>query len=658
MNILGLSGGLDPSASFASGLRVFQHSNPHDSAAALLKDGELIAAVEEERLTRIKHTDRFAAGAIMECCRIAHIEPAEIDLVTYYGSEGGWNNFLRRTAISKLPELIGKDIRELICNAFERDLGLLLKREAIHFVDHHLAHASCVYRLSGFDPALVITIDGAGDELSGSISIGSDDVLLRVQQISQSDSLGALYRLFTQLIGFGPFDEYKVMGLAGFGDSKRLNHDFNSIVSLGPNGSYSINWAAIPQVLKRSGLAHQESLETRADFAAAIQGLLERTVLHVVSHFRHATGMENLCLAGGVTLNCSLVSQIEKHGLFTKVFVAPAAHDAGCAMGAAMQVYSEQPYAKTINVRSKVYLGNELGTQSHISDLLLRWSGLVSATRTSRRTSDAAQLLAAGLVIGWAQGRAEFGPRALGNRSILADPRPMHIKDRINSTIKGREEFRPLAPAVIEEQASKYFEFKGSANLPYMTTIVRVKPEWADTLQAITHVDGTARIQTVNQCQNPVFYDLLKNFSTLSGIPILLNTSLNTAFEPIVNSAEDVLATFITSGLDALLLEDWLIRPLPEIASKLANLRLSLPPTVSKHHVFYSAAAPSRTKIFLHSEGAHDPFLISAELSSLLELSDGSKPVDSLLFEVTNDPQRLSDELFDAWKHRLVHLRP
>ena len=328
---------------------------------------------------------------------------------------------------------------------------------------------------------------------------------------------------------------------------------------------------------------HEPFAQIDRDAAASLQETLETIVLHVLAHHRAATGLRHLCLAGGVAHNCSMNGQILRSGLFGRVFVQPVAHDAGAALGAAQHAaFRHGQSGRTREPLTHVYLGPDLPPPTGIEAVLSRWRHFLDFTREDDICRRAATLIAEGRVIGWVQGRSEFGPRALGNRSILADPRPARNKDRINAMVKKREGYRPFAPSVLRENAHLYFEIREDEEFPFMIFVVGVRPEMRELLGAVTHVDGTARIHTVTRGTNDRYWRLIDSFRDLTGVPILLNTSFNNNAEPIVDSATDAIVTYLTTGLDDLVIGDYLVRkkpvPLPQL---LAGARATLPEHVA-----------------------------------------------------------------------------
>jgi carbamoyltransferase len=584
MTVLGLTGGLDAA-----------HDNEyalpfdfiHDAAAVLVRDGRVVAAVEEERLNRIKHTNKAPRLALRFCLEQAGIGPGELDAVAFYATEPYCQRVLQTLQLSnfRLRELLTP--RSMVQRFFRQALGQDFPAAKIHFVGHHWAHAVSAYALSGFDSALVVTLDGQGEGVSGMVYDGRGRELKLLRQIPEQHSLGYLYRDVIKFLGYEMFDEYKVMGMAPYGDAAKHRALFQTFYELLPGGEYRLHLDRVFALFRVTPPRRQggEFTPDHQDIAAALQAATEEIGLHVLKHFRQATGHTRLCLAGGVAHNCSLNGSVLYSGLFEKIFVQPAAHDAGCALGAALAVERQLQPAVRIAPLADVFWGPLAGTAPEIAGALAGWGVFVQAEQPADIVARTADLLAAGQVIGWVQGRSEFGPRALGNRSILADPRPAENKAIINRMVKKREAYRPFAPSVLAESVDEYFvTTPGQKDFPYMSVVLQVRPAWREKLGAVTHVDGTARVQTVARDAHPRYWELIRAFGQRTGVPILLNTSFNNHAEPIVDSARDAVACFLTTGLQALVIGDWLVTKRAEAEvppSAWLALRIEIPVTVA-----------------------------------------------------------------------------
>ncbi len=561
MIVLGLSGAFNlPEQTYIPNLPTWFF---HDAAAAVVRDGEVLAAVEEERVSRIKHTNLFPLGAAKAALRTVNIRPADIDAFAYYFREDYINGELGLQCLSNRNVPLC-DARGLIVERLSTGFGIDVSAKALCFVDHHKAHAHLTYHHAGFREALVGVFDGNGEEHSITIFAAKDGGMKRLKTEPPEKSFGHLYSIAIELLGYGGFDEYKVMGLAPYGDPNRFRSLFLDLIDFRPEGQYRLDVGRVRLHFLRSGILPRRRgvplEQIHADFAAALQESLETLVIHLLKYWRDRTGLHSLCLAGGVAQNCSMNGQIARSGLFKRIFVHPAAHDAGAAVGAALIVSTKHAGRVSSQPIKHVAWGMPIDA-GEVESLLARWSDFFEVVTTSDITSTAAQLLATGQIIGWARGRMEFGPRALGQRSILADPRPSANRERINSIIKKREAYRPFAPMVLAAECEKWFELSAtSCNLDFMIFTVPVKSQYRKLLGAVTHVDGSARVQVVSPDVLPDTAELLEKFARITGIPILLNTSFNIDAEPIVGTAGEALLCFIGTELDALVLGDRVIK--------------------------------------------------------------------------------------------------
>ncbi len=435
-------------------------------------------------------------------------------------------------------------------------------------VPHHLAHAASAFHASGFSEAVILTLDGAGEVESSLLAVGREGSIEPLRRWYLPTSLGTLYLIITVFLGFRSLDdEYKVMGLSAYGDASRYRAVFEEIVRLEDDGMYSTALLAHPEfgdwLVAELGepRTRTETIEARhADIAAALQEAIERAALHALRHARNTTAIDSLCLAGGVALNCAMNGVVARSGLFRRIFVQPASSDEGCSIGSAL-------YASGDRLRlSKAawphaYLGPAF-SDAEIERALEPLRDTVAWSVPEDPAVSAARELELGKVHGWFQGRMEFGPRALGNRSILADPRDPAMKDRINRKVKRREPFRPFAPAVLEEEAEVYFDMTGLKSSPYMLFTVPVLKGASNELPAVTHVDGTARVQTVSREANPLFWRLISAFKDLTGLPVVLNTSFNVRNEPIVCTPEDAVRCFVSTDIDSMTIGPFLVEKL------------------------------------------------------------------------------------------------
>jgi carbamoyltransferase len=437
-------------------------------------------------------------------------------------------------------------------------------------VKHHLCHAASAFLISPYDQAATLTVDGSGEIASTTLGVGQGSRIRIFKEIHFPHSLGYLYVALTHYLGFTPdSDEYKVMALASFGEP-RYYEAFKKIIRLKPGGGYEFDlsyfnyqrgirmpWVS-EKFVRAFGPRRRRGAElTRHhyDIAWALQKRLEDAVLHLAGHLHDRTGLRNLCFAGGTALNCRLNQALLRESPFENVFVQPAANDAGTGIGSAFYIWHGLGRPRDF-VLEDMYLGpgySRTQCRMALDDANLSAEELAE-DQLIERTAD---LLEKGKVVAWFQGRMEMGPRALGNRSILADPRRAEMKDVINSKVKHRESFRPFAPAVLEEAAAEYFQ--GAIASPYMLFVFPVRPEKIDVIPAVAHVDGTARIQTVTRGANPRFFELLKAFERKTGVPVLLNTSFNVMGEPIVCTPQEAITCYRSTQIDALVLNDFLL---------------------------------------------------------------------------------------------------
>ena len=539
----------------------------HDSAAAIARDGEILFATAEERLSRKKHDGGFPLLAIRASLAHAGAELADLDEVAFGWQSAaavrsadmrnfftgahpiGWWGVLRAQSVGRIEDY-QRDGERL----FRRHVGP--PKNGFKRIDHHYAHALSAYPVSGFDEATVVVIDGRGVWEATSIWHGKGTELRLLEMIRWPNSIGLFYAQFTWWLGFERFqDEWKVMGLAPYGGP---GVDLSGFISIS-DGHYSVNarlllddLSRIEKALGPARKADEPLSDRHRDVAWAVQDACERAELAVIRRAVSLTGSRNLCLAGGVALNSKANGLILSERLVDRIFIQPAATDDGVAIGAALAA----PVAAGFRCgeMTKAYLGSQ-SAPDEIETVLRTYK--LNYERLDDPAERAAELLTEGKLIGWYQGREEFGPRALGNRSILADPRDVRNRDRVNNAVKFREDWRPFAPSVLEEAGASLFE--NYHTTPFMTLTFQVRPEKKAAIAAAVHVDGSARVQSVTREQNERYYDLLKNFAAKTGVPAVLNTSFNLKGEPIVNSPFDAIRTFYTSGLDALILDRYLI---------------------------------------------------------------------------------------------------
>ncbi|HEY9670546.1 MAG TPA: carbamoyltransferase C-terminal domain-containing protein [Waterburya sp.] len=573
----------------------------HDSAACLVKDGQIIAAAEEERFTHIKHAKRpipfstyeLPFHAIAYCLKEANINLVDVEHIAYSYDPSELLGQYSHDATITLPlepsahpvpaewESVWDPLfLSSIVNAPRHLVGGVphhLKARfhgtrwdgpyRWHFVSHHLSHVASAFYPSPFDEAAILTLDGRGEKATTNYALGRENQLELLGQVNMPHSLGILYEQVTEYLGFlHSSDEYKVMALASFGKPHYVD-DFREMIQLEADGQYTIQ---PPQLKERFGVPRLkgEAIEPRHyDIAHSLQVVLEETVLAIADWLHKTTGVDNLCMAGGVALNCVMNARLRDKGPFKNIWVQPAAGDAGTALGAALWIDAQESQTSKLKNQnnSELLMAKKHYAMEHAFlgpaysddeiEEFLRWSKL-PYRRLGNIAEETADILAEDKVIGWFQGRMEFGPRALGGRSILASPIHASMQVRLNE-IKDREDFRPVAPVVLQEEAANWFANAGVS--PFMLFVYDVLPSKAEKIPAVRHVDGTARIQTINRQQHALYYDLLKAFQSRTGVPVLVNTSFNTRGEPIVCSPRDAIECFWTSPLDALVIGSFLL---------------------------------------------------------------------------------------------------
>ena len=553
----------------------------HDTGAALVCDGALVAAAEEERFSRRKHDGAIPVRAIEFCLRQAGIRMSNVDLVVFPGRpfrtgrnsemvdvsweflrglrrEGAVRRraFVHRALLSAYRRLPFRSPLDETMSRPVRD-GLRHLRDhfgelpPIRFYDHHQAHAAAVFFTSGLERAAVATIDGRGGLYSTVTWYASDGRIRRIRAEPWLNSLGIFYEHCTVHLGLGQFGQGKVMGLAPYGDASGAAAPMSRVFDTTAEPWYRIHREPLDTAFGFTRRTTESVLTTPyTDFAAALQRSLQAAVRRVVESAQRETGIADVCLGGGVSLNCSSNGALLASGVTTSLSLFPAAGDNGLPVGAALMAAFEAGEYVPQRI-THAYLGPEFSDDECERAFARHTGDAFTFARVTDVAAETARLLGRGAVVGWFQGRMELGPRALGNRSILADPRSTAIRDRVNR-IKGRELWRPLAPSVLAERAADYFHLGGSS--PFMLLAVPVRSEKRGVVPAVTHVDGSARPQTVTRDQNRRYYDLIAAFERETGVPMVLNTSFNDASEPIVCTPDDAVRTFLATDLDALVL--------------------------------------------------------------------------------------------------------
>jgi carbamoyltransferase len=555
-------------------VREYRISQGHDSAAALLVDGEVIAASEEERFSRKKHTGDFPSGAIRYCLEEANLSLSDLDVIAHaFDYEPVKKLWLGKPETARQYDEVFSP--EQLQAQFHRDFPDADLSKLRH-VSHHESHEASAYYSSGFDECVSLVIDGMGEMHGASVFHRKEGGIQLLGRISAANSIGILYSLVTLHLGFDfNADEYKIMGLAPYGDPERYRSFFDEQVQLTPNGGMKIPLLRLNKTPEERDfyLASREFLgqnlipvrdpdddvtDAHRDVAASLQACLDRVFVGLTSFYGQKTGCRKLAMAGGVALNCTSNGKILRTGHFDEVFVQPAAGDDGTALGAALLVEAEG--GKLEPKRIAVPFFGPAPAKDAIRGAIDDVSGRVDVEELGSlegAAKRAAKEIGDGKVVAWYRGRMEFGPRALGHRSILGDPRHPEMRDRVNAMVKMREAFRPFAPAVLESKASEYFDIAEGASYPYMIFIVEVREEFRESFPAITHVDGTARLQTVSAEENPTFHAVLTEVEKVTGVPMVLNTSFNVKGQPIVTTPAEAIDTYLSTGIDTLILDDY-----------------------------------------------------------------------------------------------------
>ena len=542
----------------------------HDSAAALVQDGKITAAVQEERFTREKNTPVFPINAINYCVQSAGITFDDLDYVVIH--EKPYLKFARVIlshlrsypfSISNFLETVPSWLKERL------SLPLIIEQETgykgkVLFVKHHLSHEAAAFLASPFNEAAIFTADAVGEWTTTTIGQGIGNKIKVMNELIYPDSLGLLYTAFTTYLGFAAHrGEGKVMGLAAYGKPVYLGK-FRSLYDIKNDGSFRIKESFFGfnkgkrmfsrKLIKMFGppRKREAKIEQRhSDIAASLQAFIEEILIRIANDLYSRTQKENLCLSGGIFLNCVANARILKESPFKNIFIQPAAGDSGGALGAALYVYHSLLDNPRIEAMEHAYLGPDFPNRK-IYNLLANKDLLIEELEEDLLLEKTARAISDGRIIGWFQGRSEFGPRALGNRSILANPCIPDIKDTLNKKVKHRESFRPFAPSVIDERAGDYFDLEIPS--PFMLLAPKVKKDVADRIPGVVHADGTARVQTVSGKTNPLYRKLIDKVGAFTGEPMVVNTSFNLKGEPIVNSPEDAINCFVRSSLDYLVI--------------------------------------------------------------------------------------------------------
>ncbi len=559
----------------------------HDSAAALVKDGVLVAAAAEERFSRVKHDSGFPKLAIEFALRTGGISIHDVDYIVFYEKPFVKMERMLLTAMATFPKsasVFRESMQRWISDKLwiksmmSRELGV--PRSKLLFADHHVSHAASSFFTSPFEESAILTVDGAGEWTTSTMGIGRGNKVEVIKEMRFPHSLGLLYSAFTAYCGFEINEgEYKLMGMHPYGQPKYVDKIYE-ILHVAEDGSlwhdmryfqyhHSTNDTLSKAFEDHFGRPRRDpKLQDKSldpfycDMAASIQRVTEEILLKMITHLHQLTGMKNLCLAGGVALNSVANYKLLRKGPFTDVYVHPAPGDDGCCVGAAYWAYNHILGNPRGPALEHAYLGSE-HNDAEVEAFLRKYDIPFKKFDDDEAFFDyAAKALVDGNVCGWMRGRFEWGPRALGARSIIADPRRSEMKDKLNATIKFREAFRPFAPSVTEERANEFFDIpEAQRHFParFMLYVAPVRPEKRSVLPAITHEDGSGRLQTVYKQTNPAYHRLIERFGELTGVPVIMNTSFNLKGEPIVESPAHAFNTFSLSGMDLLFLNNYVI---------------------------------------------------------------------------------------------------
>jgi carbamoyltransferase len=548
------------------------YSQFHDSSASIARDGEVLFAIAEERLSRVKQDARFPVRAIGACLEFAKANPEDLDFVCVGWPQSGaaFRHDVKNYLLGRQPV-----DRSILMNAVRGAASMWYQgggenvfrqhfpsaKPQFRFIPHHLAHAISTYAYSGFDDAAILVLDGRGAWEATSLWSGRNGRIEHLTTIPWPNSLGLFYAKMTEHLGFEPYaDEWKVMGLAPYGEPGLDVGEFLTIegasyrvpakVLMGKEGRAVLEARFGPRRVPES-----EITQAHKNLAFAVQDACERAMLALAASVVEKAGSRNICLAGGVALNSKANGKILSTGTVDRIFVQPAAGDDGVCLGAVLAPYLETTGRLPTRKMRHAYLGPS-ATDEEIGRALETYK--LRAERTDDPAKVAAEMLADGKILGWFQGRMEFGPRALGGRSILADPRDPEMNAKVNNAVKFREWWRPFAPSMLAETAGEYIE--SATDSPFMILTAQVRPEKRAVIPSVTHVDGSARPQTVEKDVNPVYWRLIHEFGKLTGVNVVMNTSFNLRGEPIVCTPTDAVRTFFSSGMDALVIGNYVVR--------------------------------------------------------------------------------------------------
>lgn len=659
MLVLGLAGGLDP---IDRQILDTPEAYTYDGAAVLVEDGNVVAAFEEARLNRIKHSNKFPAAAIRHCLAMRGVALPQIDRIAYYVDEVSADALLARMYLDR-PDIAARvNARQLLVATLARECGDAIDPGRLCFFEHKLTHAACTMHQSGFDESLVYVIDNAGGLYRGARDASGKVALDTIALTQPSQSLQKLCHALLPFLGLGLFEEYRALALAQFGNPERFEAAVGTLYELLPDGRYRLDLASASDLRAlidppRGGVL----TKAHHDLAAALQQAMERIVLHVLAHHRAATGLHKLCTAGGMADNIATSTAIRSAGLFDEIFVHPAAYDAGCALGAALLASqaagTPPPRARIADVR----WGSDIGDAAAE---LREWTPVVSTRAQIDPPRRAAECLARGATIGWVQGRSDFGTHALGTRNAFAAAAPIANRERLHRALGRAEVHRPLAAMIRAEDLARWCEGESDPGaLGFQTFLVRARAEARAALAAALTHDGRFCVQTVARDSQPLLWQLLTHLDALTGSPVLLSASLNRSDEPTAESIADAVVSFLGSQLDYLIVADCLVERREIDWEARGALHLALPPHVElvrsqrpigRHP--HGLTAELRTTTTAPIRRAVTPLL-----GDLLATIGEAKPLGRIVSEArldADDARQVIDEIDALWSAGMVLLRP
>lgn len=569
----------------------------HDSGAALVRDGMLVAAAEEERFNRIKHFNEFPAESVAYCLREAGVSIGEVDHIVFYEKPMVKFNRILETILAYFPRTYKPWLKAIPLWMGHRlriasDIQDRLNTDKdILFCQHHLSHAASAFLVSPYEKAAILTADGVGEWTTTAWGVGRGVDIEMLKELRFPHSVGLLFSAITSYLGFRVNDaEWKVMGLAPYGKPTYVDK-FREIVDVKDDGSIRLNldyfahahstertispkWEQLFGQPQRA--SETELTDFHRDIAHSGQKVVEEILVKMATHVQRETKMKALCLAGGVALNSVANWRIVKEAGFDDVFIQPAAGDSGGALGAAFYISNTVMKQPRKFVMTHALWGPSFSEEEILAALTEAGASYEKAASEDELLDRTAKMIEDGKVIGWYQGRLEFGPRALGSRSLLADARDAKMKDVINAKVKFREAFRPFAPVVLKERAHEFFDMPEGMDAPFMLLVPQVLAEKREVIPAVTHEDGSGRVQTVTEEDNGLYYKLLKRFGERTGVPVFINTSFNVRGEPIVCTPRDAYHTFVHTGIDALVIGNFVVTEKPDVVDYEAGMKRSV----------------------------------------------------------------------------------